>query len=110
MMLPSSRCIDLRELFEDKIVVFRRDSESGVSDYGHQLAVVRLGAHPHASARWREVDRLAEKIAEHVRHLLTIGEERRQVWRQVQVQSEALPGQQRLVQSRHLLHDLSERE
>src|SRR5438270_3207238 len=110
MMLPSSRGIDLRELLEHKFVVLGRDSDSSVSHFSYELVTIRLGAHPHAPARWREVDRVAEEIAEDVSNLLAVGEERRQVRRQMELELETLLRQQRLVQSRHLLHDVGEPE
>ena len=77
------RRVDLRELAEDQIVMLGRDADARVADLDEQLgrgrsARRRARFEPHAAAGRREVDRVAEQIADDVRDLLAIGDDRRQ--------------------------------
>src|SRR5689334_2242152 len=114
MMRPRRCCIDLRELAKDEIVVLGRDADACITDLDEQLRAVAapalLSLEPHAPARRREVDRIAEQVADDVRHLLAIGDDRwhRRVY--LDANLEAFPREQRLVQRIHLLQHLSYRE
>src|SRR5688572_6208620 len=87
MMLPRCRSVDLRELLEDEIVMLAGDSDSGIADLDQHFllsAGTRGRLDPHVSAGRREVDGIAEEIAEDVRHLFAVSTERRQVRRQME--------------------------
>src|SRR4051812_4204819 len=69
-----------------------------------------FGPNPDVAAGRREVDGVADEIAEDVRDLLAVRKKRRYVVRDVHGQLELLLGQQRLIEPRYLINDFRERE
>jgi hypothetical protein len=112
---PRGRRVDLRELAEDQLVVLGRDPDPGV-DHLDEQRLARPGrrrrAHRHAAAARgaREVDGVAEQVAEHVRQLLAVGRDRRQVGRQVGGEHHVARRGERAVEREHLLDHRGERE
>ena len=54
-------------------------SPTSTTQLVHAVALHAEGAHPHATALRREVDRVAEQVADDVRDLLAVGVQRREV-------------------------------
>src|SRR3954470_20425361 len=102
MMRTRGRGVDLRELAEDQIVMFGRDSDAGITDLDQQLREIALaarrGPQPHAPTRGREVDRVAEEVADDMCHLLAIGDDGRYGRLDVDLEVEMLAGEQRLIE------------
>ena len=87
--------------------MLRRDADARVAHFDHALArrppaSARRRAYPHAPAGRREVDRVAEQIADDVRDLLAVGVERRERRRDLDGRASAPSCDERLVQRRDL--------
>src|SRR5690348_14949210 len=106
MMRPRRCGVDMGELSKNQIVVLRCDAYTRITDLDQQLGKIVLppsrGPEPDAAARRRKVDGIAEEIADHVRHLLAIRDDRRRGRLDVDLELEVLALDERLVERRHL--------
>ncbi len=106
--------VHLGELAEHEVVVLRRDADPRVADFDHALvhAVVdvRERANPDAPALRGEVDRVAEQVADDVRHLLPVGVQRREAVLDLGREREPLLAHERVVQCAELREHVGEVE
>src|SRR4051812_15349773 len=98
MVRTRRRRVDLGELAKDQIVMLRRDADTGIANLDQQLGEISSPAHlclePDATAGGGEVDRVAEEVADDVRHLLSIGDDRRHRRLDLDLKIEALAGEE----------------
>src|SRR5690349_10060101 len=114
MMRPRRCGVDLSELTKDQIVVLWRDPHAGITDLDQQLGDIALpssnGFEPDATARRREVDGIAEQIADHVRHFLAIRDDRRRGRLDVDLELQVLALDERFVERGYLTQHVDDRE
>src|SRR6185437_10460197 len=95
-------------------VMLRRDADAGVSDLDqHRLGLGASGPRrlePDAPARRRELDRVAEQVADDVRDLLAVGVDRRKLLLNVDGQLQPLLLEQRRIERAHLIQRIADRE
>src|SRR5215213_10177699 len=90
------------------------DSDASVADLHEQrfdwFTNGPLRGYPHAAARRRKLDRVADQVADDVRDLLAIGGDRRKIRHGLDGEREPLLLEQRSVENADLLENFADRE